>query len=310
MKTTGPRAQTISENFSRVGVGVVIVTALALSSCLSLQNRWRHSLAVRSADSVAYVDDGDDKHKLNVFAPRGAQGLPVVVFVHGGFWREGGRSFYEPVVGLYSNVGVALADNDVVTVVPSYRLFPQVKSVEDMLDDIAASIAWTRDHIAEHGGDPTRIVLAGHSAGGHLVALISSRPDALSKRGIDPTLIKGVVPVSGIFDIPAAAARSKREVDRVTLWRPLFADRGAEQSPARYFGPSMPPMLFIVGEHDVASSLIDHHEAERTLAAAIGDKVFFRMVPSLTHEDMVLTIGTASDEVSPAIAAFAWFVTR
>jgi acetyl esterase/lipase len=293
--------------FSRV---VVVGLALVvLSSCLSFSNLWRNSKAVRTGDGIAYVDDGDDKHKLTVFAPEGAQGVPVVVFVHGGFWRSGDRAVYENIVGLYSNVGVALADNDVVTVIPSYRLFPQVASVEDMLDDIAASIAWTRDHIAVHGGDPNRIILAGHSAGGHLVSLIATRPEALLKRGVDPAVIKGVVPLSGIYDIPGAAARAKLEEDRVTLWRPLFDKEGKEQSPELYFGPKMPPTLFLVGENDYETCLVDFHKAEKSLAPLVGDRAFFRLIPKLTHEDMVLVIGTAPDEVSPAVAAFAWFAT-
>ena len=289
---------------------VVVVAVAALSSCLSFSNLWRDSKAVRTADSLAYIDDGDDKHKLNVFAPEGAQGVPVVVFVHGGFWRSGDRTTFEPLVGLYSNVGTALADNEVVTVIPSYRLFPQVASVEDMLDDVAAAIAWTRDHIAVHGGDPNRIVLAGHSAGGHLVTLLATRPDALKKRGIDPALIKGVAALSGIYDVPGAAARAKLEEDRVTLWRPLFGDQGKAQSPAAYFDAAMPPVLFIVGENDYETCLADYHAAEQTLAPLVGDKAFFHFVPEVTHEEVVLYIGTARDQVSPAVAAFAEFITR
>ncbi|MDP2344192.1 MAG: alpha/beta hydrolase [Deltaproteobacteria bacterium] len=291
-------------------VVVVALTLVASSSCLSWSNLWRKSNAVRTADGVAYIDDGDDKHKLTVFAPQGAQGVPVVVFVHGGFWRSGDRSVFEPLVGLYSNVGVALADNDVVTVIPSYRLFPQVGSVEDMLDDVAAAIAWTRDHVAVHGGDPNRIILAGHSAGGHLVSLIASRPDALKKRGVDPSVIKGVVSLSGIFDIPGAAARAKLEEDRVTLWRPLFDAHGKEQSPAVYFGEHMTPTLFLVGENDYETCLVDYRKAEKSLAHLVGDRAFFRFIPKNTHEEMVLTIGTADDAVSPAVAAFAHFATR
>ncbi len=289
---------------------VVVLLLLLLSSCLSLQNLYRASRAVRTAENIAYIDDGDDKHKLNVFAPAGAQGAPVVVFVHGGFWRAGDRSYHESIVGLYGNVGTALADNDVVTVVPSYRLYPQVPSAEDMLDDVAAALAWTRDHIAVHGGDPQRILLAGHSAGAHLVTLLASRPDALRKRGIDPSVIKGVVSLSGIYDVPGAAARAELEEDRVTLWRPLFGKLGAEQSPARYFGDKMAPIFFVVGSNDFESCLVDYHAAEKSLAGLVGDRAFFRTLPKLTHEDMVLTIGTAHDDVGPAVAAFAWFITR
>ncbi len=299
-----------------------VVAALALaalltsSSCLVWKNQWRNSNAVKTADDIAYVDDDNDKHRLDVFAPRGAQGAPVVIFIHGGFWRSGDRSTFEPIVGLYGNVGTALADNDVVTVIPSYRLFPEVKSVDDMLDDVARSIAWTRDHIAVHGGDPDKIVLAGHSAGAHLVALLATQPGALEKRGLDPRLIKGVVPLSGIYNV-ADAARRALEEDRAELYTPLFGGREQEQSPARYFdrktrpaGQKMPRTLFVVGENDYESCLADYRQAEKDLAPWVGDEVFFHFVPAITHEEIVLRIGTAEDEVGPAVAAFAHFVTK
>ena len=78
------------------------------TSCLVFHNRWRTTLAVQTASDVAYLDDGDDKHRLDIFAPSGARGAPVVIFVHGGFWRSGDRSYFENIVGLYGNVGVAL----------------------------------------------------------------------------------------------------------------------------------------------------------------------------------------------------------
>ncbi|HEY1100718.1 MAG TPA: alpha/beta hydrolase, partial [Myxococcota bacterium] len=180
-------------------LAVFVSSALLSSSCLVWRNQWRHTVAVRVADDVAYLDDNDDKHRLDVFSPSGASSaapLPVVIFVHGGWWRAGDRSYFEPIVGLYGNVGTALGDMGVVTVVPSYRLWPNVSSPRQQLDDLAAVVAWTKQHIARFGGDPSRIVLAGHSAGGHLVTLLGAVDGEATSRGLAADDIDAVVAIS------------------------------------------------------------------------------------------------------------------
>ena len=289
-----------------------LVTMLFSTSCLVFQNRWRTTLAVETAKDVAYIDDGDDKHRLDIFAPSGAQGAPVVIFVHGGFWRAGDRSFHENIVGLYGNVGVALADMGVVTVVPSYRLYPQVASTDDMLDDLAAVIRFTSEHIAVHGGDPDRIILAGHSAGGHLVTLLATRPDALTSRGIKPGVIKGVAGISGVYDVLTSANTADPPTDKVELWDPLFGTDAQKQaaSPLPYFGTTNHvPLLLLIGENDFKSCARDYRAAEVALRSQQGTRAFFHPVAGNTHEDMVLEIGTATDEVGPAVAAFARVIT-
>jgi acetyl esterase/lipase len=294
-------------------VAAVVAVAESSSACLVWQNRWRSSLAVQTANDVAYVDDGDDKHRLDVFAPEGAQGAAVVIFVHGGFWRAGDRSYFEPVVGLYGNVGVALGDMGVVTVVPSYRLYPQVKTVDEQLDDIAATIVWTKEHIAVHGGDPNRIILAGHSAGGHLIALLATKPQALESRGIAKGLIKGVATISGIYDVKTSAENADPPKDRLELWDPFFGDDDAKvaASSLQHMGKTdHPPLLFVIGENDYGNCLRDHRNAEAALEKDKGTRAFFKTVPGNTHEDMVFEIGTIHDEVGPAVAAFARVITE
>jgi acetyl esterase/lipase len=290
----------------------VVVLALlgASSSCLVWKNHWRNSNARQTADGIAYaaVADENDKHKLDIYAPLGAQGAPVVVFVHGGFWQRGDRDFYASLTGLYGNVGTALGDNDVVTVVPSYRLYPEVPNVDAMLDDLARALQWTHDHISVHGGDPNKIVLAGHSAGAHL-ALLLAQPEALRARGVDVDVVKGVVAVSGIYDVAHAAAHPT-EPDKDVPWQALFGGRETRDSPRHSFGPAMPKTLFVVGGADYPNCKHDFDEAKATLAGLEGDRVFFKAIPALSHEDLVLNIGTAVDDVGPAVAAFAHFVTR
>ena len=283
-----------------------VVVALA-SSCLVWRNQWRHTVAVRVADDVAYIDDGDDKHRLDVFAPAGASSgapLPVVIFVHGGWWRAGDRSYYEPVVGLYGNVGTALADMGVVTVIPSYRLWPQISSYTQQLDDLAAVIAHTKKHIADVGGDPSRIFLAGHSAGGHLVALLGAGPGQLTSRGLSATDIKGVIAISGIYDIAVTAAAADAE-EQATFWTPFFGTpaQQAAASPMSSFVSSSMPFLFLVGGADYKSCLREYATVQTLFAD--NHRARFASTSGNTHEDMVLEVGTVDDDVGLRISAFA-----
>jgi len=290
-------------------LGAVVAS---LSSCLSWSNLWRKSRARLVASDVVYVDgSSDDKHRLDVWAPDGARGAPVVIFVHGGYWRSGDRHYFTPVTGLYGNVGVALGDMDVVTVVPSYRLFPTVATVEPMLDDLAAAIRWTHDHVADHGGDPDRIVLAGHSAGGHLLLQLVTAPEALASRGVERRWVKGVAPVSGIFDVVRATRQAEDELRR-DLWQPLFGHDPEGWSPLRRLGAEAArttPMLFLVGSRDYPGCLADFASARAALRDVEGSHAFFRTVPGRDHAELVLQAGTKDDEVMPAVAAFARAVT-
>ncbi len=296
---------------------------LASSSCLTLRAIAAPRRVHRAASDVAYVRSvrdissfdaaapGADKQRLDVWAPDGVRDAPVVVFVHGGFWRSGDRRDFELFAGLYGNVGRALGGEGVVTVIPSYRLFPDVPSVEPMLDDIGAVVRWAHENIAAYGGSPDRIVLAGHSAGGHLVLQLVTAPAALQQRGVDPRWIKGVAPISGLFDV-ARSIRLADEETRAALWLPLFGARPDDWSPLRRLSPEVAratPMLFVVGGEDERDCLLDHADARRALAPVEGTHAAFRTIASNTHRQMVLEIDTDADELTPALAAFVHRVT-
>ena len=120
--------------------------------------------------------------ELNVFAPRKHAVLKdVFVFIYGGTWNSGKKS-------LYSFLGNRMARKDVVTVVIDYPKSPQA-NYDEMATDAAKAIKWVKENITRYGGNPDKIFVSGHSAGGHLAALISVRDDYFKKFGI-PNPIK------------------------------------------------------------------------------------------------------------------------
>jgi acetyl esterase/lipase len=159
-----------------------------------LANEWAVARASRRIADVAYVPasapDFDTKnHRLDIYQPKKSPTpRPVVLFIHGGSWNSGSKDNV-----LYRAIGRRLAKQGFVGVVISYRLSPQAL-VPQQADDCARALAWTVAHIKEYGGDPARIVLMGHSAGGGLAALLATGSDTLlAKHGLPPSAAHAVL---------------------------------------------------------------------------------------------------------------------
>ena len=120
--------------------------------------------------------------KLNIFKPKDTLNPhDVLVFVHGGNWNSGNKE-------TYSVLGRNFAAKEYLTVIPDYTLSPYA-NYDTMAQEITQAIVWTHEHAAQYGGDPNRIFLMGHSAGGHLVALAAMNPKYLG----DKEYIKGII---------------------------------------------------------------------------------------------------------------------
>ncbi len=145
--------------------------------------------------NIPYATPANERQMLDVYAPENAKNLPVVFWIHGGGW----------VVGDKTSVAVkpkAFVDKGYVFVSTNYRFLPKV-NMETIVRDVAKSIRWVHDHIADHGGDPGRILVMGHSAGAQLAALICTDDKYLKAEGLSLAIIKGCVPIDGdTYDVP------------------------------------------------------------------------------------------------------------
>jgi len=133
---------------------------------------------------------------LDVHAPKGAKNLPVVYWIHGGGWQTGDKSQVALKPEAFNAAGL-------VFVSINHRLWPTV-AMGDIIGDVAKGMRWVKDHVAEYGGDPTRVLVMGHSSGGQLAAIICTDDRYLKAEGLSLAMIKGCVPVDAdTFDIPA-----------------------------------------------------------------------------------------------------------
>jgi acetyl esterase/lipase len=156
---------------------------------------------------IPYAEPAHERQVLDVYAPKGAKNLPVVFWIHGGGWQTGDKTS----VQLKPQ---AFVDQGFVFVSTNYRLLPHVE-METIFRDIAKSLRWVHEHIAEHGGDPKRVLVMGHSAGAQLAAIVSVDERYLKAEGLSLAMIKGCVPVDGdTFDVPAIieTAETRRRV--------------------------------------------------------------------------------------------------
>jgi acetyl esterase/lipase len=137
------------------------------------------------------ADEG--KHKLNLYLPKDQKNFPMFVFLHGGSWRTGDRAIYGALGNRFAKTGIGVA-------IPSYRLMP-AHPHPAQIEDAAAAFAWVYRHASEFGGDPKRIYVVGHSAGGHLAALLALDDTYLKKLDVPITAIHGVASLSGVYDV-------------------------------------------------------------------------------------------------------------
>ena len=163
------RARTACLRAVSAGRWLLLVVPLLLAGCTALSFAVANAPAVHSdSHRIADIAYGElRRQKLDIYVPpmQPSGQLPVVVFWYGGAWIEGSKNDYR-------FVGAALAELGYVTVVPDYRLYPDVR-FPAFIDDGALAVRWVRENAAEHGGDPARIVLIGHSAGAHLAAMLA-----------------------------------------------------------------------------------------------------------------------------------------
>jgi acetyl esterase/lipase len=232
--------------------------------------------------------------KLDVYAPIGTQPaakLPVIVFFYGGSWSMGKKQDYR-------FAGQALAAQGFLTVVPDYRLVQHAR-YPAFLEDGAAAVRWVRANAARFGGDPDRIVIAGHSAGAYNAAMLSFDPWWL---GPDRQAVKGMIGLSGLYDfLPLDAP-----VTRYTFRH--VADPSSTQ-PVNFASSDDPPAMLLVGGRDgIVPPSNSTRMAERLSQA--GVPVETRVYEGVGHLGIMSTVSTLFRGKAPVLRDMAQFAHR
>ena len=189
----------------------------------------------RQVNDINYTRKTDDysreRLKLDVYYPEGAKDCPVIVWFHGGGLEAGEKEIPDRLKGKgWVVVGV------------NYRLLPKV-TVRETLDDAAEAVAWVFRHASDYGGDPGKIVVTGHSAGGYLGMLLCLDKSWLAAYDTDADSVLMYVPFSG----QAVTHYNVRKMQGLT---PLQVTVD-EFAPIRWVRPDCPPLVLICGDREL-----------------------------------------------------------
>jgi acetyl esterase/lipase len=236
-------------------------------------------------------------HSLDIYYDPSRPNADVVVFVHGGAWSEDDKSNYE-------DLGLSLAlHHGLATVAVNYELSVRDKRSGPSrspkhpahVKDVAEAFAWVKRNIAAYGGNAERVFLAGHSAGAHLASLTATQADWLQgvAAGCSPTGtpcttadIRGVVSMSGLYDLPSMARAGERVgLDGVQAWalarqfRLLLEDvfgpdeaTWADASPIAHVGAGQPPFLLVYTYDDLPGLGEGAHDFSVAIRGQLGEE--------------------------------------
>ena len=255
-------------------IGVLLV--LTVSSCAFK--------SVTRSKNITYLNADSSRNKpaqqLNVFAPR-KHGPPkdVLLFIHGGSWNSGKKS-------TYNFFGNRLARKNIVAVIIDYPKSPAA-NYDEMSTDAALAVKWVKENIGRYGGDPQKIFISGHSAGGHLAALICTDDTYFNK-------LKMQQPVKGIVLIDAAGLdmygylQSENFGSGNTYLQTFTTDPATwkQASPLYHLHPGLPPILIYRGGKTYPSIEVSN-EKFITALHGLGYKTPYHILKGKKHVAMI-----------------------
>lgn len=218
---------------------------------------WSDEVRARSRVALDLPYGDDERQKLDVYMPDedATEGAPVLMFMHGGYWVIGHKD-------LMGFMAPALTPAPALLVAVGYRLAPGAKYPQQV-DDCRAALRWVYDNISDYGGDPSRIYVGGHSAGGHLAAMLTLQREQRTELGMPEDVIKGCFPVSGVFDV-ADTLQDRREA--------FLSSEGdtRDASPVHNTDGNSTPFLLEIGSDDFDNLRSQHPRMLEALKSQPG----------------------------------------
>ena len=222
---------------------VILILAFLLTGSHGTQVLRAQDQSIRVSDGYRFIKDVPyrsseestgymrERCRLDLYLPPASQRFSTVVWFHGGGLKAGNRS-----------VPKGLQERGLAVVAVNYRLHPKVKSPA-YVEDAAAAVAWTLNHIEEYGGERDLVFVSGHSAGGYLTSMIGLDPRWLKPFGLHPNQLAGLIPYSG-HAITHFTVRAERGTAGT---QPVIDD----MAPLFHVRNDAPPLLLITGDRDL-----------------------------------------------------------
>ncbi|QTL34359.1 alpha/beta hydrolase [Pseudoalteromonas viridis] len=206
---------------------LLLLAALMMSSSV-YSKQWLNISYVPKSETDAYLIE---RGVLDIFCPKDKQNQPVIIWFHGGGLRAGEKTLPQRLL----NQGVCV-------VAPNYRLYPKIKA-PGYIEDAASAVAWVFKNIENYGGDPGKIILSGHSAGGYLALMVGMDTQWLAKHNINVNRLAELVPFSG-HTITHFTVRDERGIKGE---QPIID----ELAPLYHVRKDAPPITLITGDREL-----------------------------------------------------------
>lgn len=246
-------------------------------------------------ESRSVVYDPERDLALDVYRAQDAPAnAPLILFFYGGTWRYGQREWYR-------FVGESLADHGFVVMIPDYRTAPDV-AFPAFLEDAANAAAFAKANAARYGADPGKLFVAGHSAGGHIAAMLATDAKWLGAVGMQPRDFRALIGIAGPYDF-------------LPIWNPrmlqVFPDREHHEltQPVHFVDGDEPPMLLLRGDLDIIV-LARHNERMAAELAAVGVPAEVKTYADVGHSQIVTALARDRSDLAPTLRDVVDYVKR
>jgi len=250
---------------------LILLLLITTSFLVSAQQQYAIEKDIRYyADAVNKSDKYiDSQCTLDIYYPKNSKNFATIIWFHGGGLTGGSKE-----------IPNALLEKGFAIIGVGYRLSPKVKAAA-CIDDAAAAIAWSFQHIADYGGTADMIFLSGHSAGGYLTMMVGLDKKYLAKYNIDANTIAGNIPLSG-QTITHFTIRKEMGIKET---QPLID----EYAPLYFVRPDASPLLLITGDPEM--ELLGRYEENaymsRMMKLAGHKRTTLYKLEGFTHGSMV-----------------------
>lgn len=273
-------------------LGLALAPLLAACSSVSLLNSTIPRSGYSVTKNVVYGDES--RQALDIYVPDSLTApAPVVLFFYGGSWKSGSKEDY-----LF--VGQALASKGFVTVIADYRLYPEVM-FPAFIEDSAKAAVFVHRHIAQYGGDPGALFVAGHSAGAYNALMLAMNGGYLRKAGGSIAWLRGAIGLAGPYDfLPITGEDIK----------PIFAvaDQALTQ-PITFAGLYAPPVLLLTGDADEEVSVKNTRNLAQKLTG-LKREAEAHIYPGVGHVGIVLSLARGFRSKTSALEDISAFIRR
>lgn len=266
---------------------LLLIVPILLSACtqaslavVNLPARFDDSEVV---SDIAYGTDVTQKLDIYIPVHTAGKAMDVIVFLYGGRWSSGRKEDY-------SFVGVALADQGFITVIPDYRKYPTVR-FPVFVDDSAKALVWAYDHISAYDGRPGHIFVVGHSAGAHIGALLATDAHYLAVEGKKTTdVIHGFLGLAGPYSF------TPDEPDLEDMFGP--PENYSAMRATSFVDGHQPPMLLLWGQDDSVVKRINLDKLEQSVHEK-GGEVRSILYPDTGHIDILGDLTWLGNSTAP-----------